>query len=572
MAGIQLSGLASGMDWQSLVTQIIQADRAPETQMQTEKSTIQQQKTAYTNIQTQLNTLQTKLQTLTDPSLFDSRTSQVDDSTVASATAAAGATQGSYVFNFTQLATAASLQGSTNIGKSLNSTNDVSGLVLSGAGFASPVTAGAFTVNGNQVTLATTDTLQSVFDKINTATGGAVTGSYDATSDTISLTSANEIVLGSATDTSNFLQIAKLYNNGSGEVTSSAALGAVSLVGPMANANFATTISDGGSGNGQFTINGVSISYSATGNSIQNVIDQINNSAAGVIASYDTVNDRLVLTNRSTGDTGIALQDVTGNFLAATGLTGGTLQRGKNLLYSVNGGPQLVSQSNTLTADSSGVTGLSVTALKQASTTVTVGSDTAKIKTSIQDFVTEYNNTQNLIDSQTASTTDSQGKVTAGILTGDTVAEEITSKLRSLAYSPLPNGTNGISTLADLGIDSNGQDNTLSITDSTKLDDALANNLQSVKQLFSDTTNGLAVNLNTYVTATTGDSGTLATEQDTLTKQSADIDQQISDLESRLSDEQQRLTTEFVNMETAQAQTNQQMQYLQQRFGTSSTG
>jgi flagellar hook-associated protein 2 len=337
----------------------------------------------------------------------------------------------------------------------------------------------------------------------------------------------------------------------------------------MSNANFATAISDGGSGAGQFSINGVTISFSTTADSIQNVLGRINNSAAGVTATYDTINDRLVLTNRTTGDSGIALQDITGNFLAATGLKSGTLDRGKNLLYSVNGGPQQISQSNTITDASSGVTGVSVTALKQDSVTVSVASDTAKIKTAIQDFLTEYNNTQNLIDTQTASSTDAQGKVTAGILSGNSDAEQMGSKLRSLSYTPVSGLNSSITSLANLGIDSNGQDNTLTLSDESKLDDALANNLQSVKQFFSDATNGMAVNLNTYVNGLAGDGGTLVSVQDTLTKQSAGIDTQISDLEARLTDEQQRLTDEFVAMETASAQSNQQLQYLQQRFGSS---
>ena len=53
----------------------------------------------------------------------------------------------------------------------------------------------------------------------------------------------------------------------------------------------------------------------------------------GVTASYDSINDRMVLANRTTGDIGIAMEDVSGNFLAATGVTAGTLERGKNLLY-----------------------------------------------------------------------------------------------------------------------------------------------------------------------------------------------------------------------------------------------
>jgi len=43
------------------------------------------------------------------------------------------------------------------------------------------------------------------------------------------------------------------------------------------------------------------------------------------------------------------MQDVTGNFLAATGLSGGTLQHGANLQYNINGGGTLTSLSNTIT-------------------------------------------------------------------------------------------------------------------------------------------------------------------------------------------------------------------------------
>jgi flagellar hook-associated protein 2 len=470
---------------------------------------------------------------------------------------------GSFNFSFTQLATAAAQQGATNAGKALNATNDVSGLVLSNAGFSSAVTAGTFTVNGQQVTIATTDTLKSVFDKISAATGGAVEASYSATSDEISLASANEIVLGSSTDTSNFLQLAKLYNNGSGAVTSSSGLGGVKLTGTLAQANLAHAISDGGSGAGAFTINGVSISFNVNNDSVQDVLDRINSSAAGATASYDAINDRFILTNKSTGDIGVSMQDVTGNFLAATGLTGGTLQHGKNLLYSINDGPQLSSQSNTVTSASSGINGLSVTALKQqSSATVTVSSDTNKIQTAITDFISAYNSAQNLINTDTASSTDAQGNVTAGILTGDPLANEIASKLRSLAFAPIPALSGVVKGLSDLGIDTNGQDNTLSVTDQTKMTAALTDSLGAVKTFFTDTTNGLAGQLNTYITNTAGDNGTLPTQENDLTKQSADIDTQISDLERRLSDEQQRLTNSFVAMETAQANINQQMQYL----------
>ena len=90
---------------------------------------------------------------------------------------------------------------------------DPSTVTVGAAGFSTPVTAGTFTVNGAQINIATTDSLQTVFNNIASATlaaGNQVTASYSATTDKITLTSSNgsPIVLGSATDTSNFLQTA----------------------------------------------------------------------------------------------------------------------------------------------------------------------------------------------------------------------------------------------------------------------------------------------------------------------------------------------------------------------------
>jgi flagellar hook-associated protein 2 len=252
-------------------------------------------------------------------------------------------------------------------------------LVISSAS-ATGVTAGTFTVGGKQITLATSDSLQQVFDKISTATGGGVTGSYDAATDKISFSSSSAIVLGSATDTSNFLQIAKLYNNGTANISSNSPLGAAPLSNTLASSNLQTSITDGGNGVGEFKINGVSITFNATTDSMSDTLARINNSAAGVTASYDSASDRFTLTNKTTGDIGVALEDVTGNFLAATKLSSGTLQRGNNLLYSINGGGQLISQSNTISEATSGLAGLTVTALAEKIHDRDIASDSVKLK------------------------------------------------------------------------------------------------------------------------------------------------------------------------------------------------
>ena len=276
-----------------------------------------------------------------------------------------------------------------------------------------------------------------------------------------------------------------------------------------------------------------------------------------------------MLTNKTTGDLGVALQDVTGNFLAATGLSGGTLTRGKNLLYTVDGGAQLTNQSNAITEADSGLAGITVQALAAGSTTVTVSSDTAKVRTAITDVIAEYNKTQTLINTQTASTTDAKGKVTAGILAGENDANTIASKLRSGVISVISGLSGSIAQLAALGIDSNGNDDTISLKDSAKLDAALADNLAGVQDLFSNSTSGLAVKLSAYLDATAGESGFLVSKQGNLTRQSAALDTHVVDLERLVLRRRQQMIDSFVAMEKAQAGISQQLQFLKQRFGIS---
>ncbi|MGV3755149.1 MAG: flagellar filament capping protein FliD, partial [Verrucomicrobiota bacterium] len=457
---LSLSGLASGFDWKSLVDQLTDVERTPQKRLFSEQTLIAQRNNAYSSIKTQLGVLSNRITSLKEAAFFDARAAKVSDETVASAAVSSGAPAGQYGFSISQLASSARQLGTANAGASLNSSNDVSGLVLADAGFSTAFTAGNITVNGKQIAVATTDTLQDVFNRINTATGGVVSGSYDFTTDKITLSSSSgNVVLGSATDSSNFFAVTRLNNNGTSSVSSSTQLGGLKLTGALSAANFGTAITDGGSGAGSFKINGVAIAFNAATDSLTNVLDRINASSAGVNASFDAVNDRVVLTNKVTGDIGVALEDVAGNFLAASGLAGGTLERGKNLVYQLDGGPDLVSQTNTITQASSGVAGLSLSVVKEGAVTVTVASDTSKIKTAITDFMAEYNRLQSVVDSQTASTTDAKGKVTAGILANDSTAYDIGASLRQETNRIVSSMSGTLKRLDDLGITSNGNDN-----------------------------------------------------------------------------------------------------------------
>lgn len=562
--GIDLgvSGLASGFDWRALVDQLVDVERAPQRRMYTEQQAILTRKTAYDSVNTQLSVLHNRVKELNDNALFDARLGVTSDDEVATVTAESGAALGSYDFNVTQLATAAVQRGTSNIGRPLSATSDVSGVILSSAGFATAVKAGTITVNGRQVTVAATDTLQGVFDKISAATGGDVVGTYDPTQDRITLTSGgSNIVLGSATDTSNFLQVTRLANNGAAAVTSSSALGAAKLSGTLADANLGTTIDDGGNV-GKFKINGVEITFDDGTDSISDILSRINNSSAGVTAGYDSINDRFILTNKVTGDVGFALEDVSGNFLAATGLSGGTLQRGDDLLYTINGGGQLSSHSNTITEASSGIEGVSVAVIAEGAVSVTVSSDTDTIKTAISDFVEAYNKAQALIETNTASSTDATGKVTAGTLAGESEAFSIASDMRRMVTATFASLSGTLRRLEGMGITSNGNDDKLAISDPDALEAALSENLNEVKSLFTNETDGLAVGLSAFLERTVGEDGTLLTKQSNLDTQADDLVNQIAEQERQVQLNRERLIGTFIQMEQAQSNINAQLQYL----------
>jgi flagellar capping protein FliD len=106
------------------------------------------------------------------------------------------------------------------------------------------------------------------------------------------------------------------------------------------------------------------------------------------------------------------------------------------------------------------------------------------------------------------------------------------------------------------------------LTDSSALDNALSTNLSGVQDLFTNTTNGLAVQLNSYIGSLVGDStgntGSLVNHQNILTQESTNLTNQINTIEQGVQAESARLTNEFVAMENAQSQITQQQQFLTQ--------
>jgi len=655
---LNVAGLASGFDWKTMVDQIADIERGRQRTLLADQGTYELKKSLLSSIGGKLESLENKAEALANTELYDSRTVNSSE-THLTASASAGTASGDYQFDIYQMATTAKQLGTSDIGKKITATNS-----LETAGFSVAITAGSFTVDGTQITIATTDTVNDVISRI-TSNVSNVTANYDSVSDKISITKSSGIlVLGSATDTSNFLQATHLTNNGTASVASTHKLGGINL---QHTANAASFQTSGTASSGSFTINGVTISYAST-DTIADILSKINSSSSSVFASYDAVNDRFKLTNKTEGDLGMTLADVSGGFLANSGLLGGTLGRGKNLIYRLNGGDAVINQGNTITEAGTGIAGLTVNPTKGTSAsqlssldtgtdiittqsahgyktgetvtvftpgtapsgltagnttyyvratgsntftlhpseadatantnisnitnsgsgdiyflgaspttaTVTIAKDTDAIKTAIASFVSEYNTIQETIAAQVKIESDADGDVSAASLSDERLVAEIAANLRAKVMGDVDGSqiTGTVKRLESLGYGSNGYDNTISLDNSSTLDNALREKIGDVKAFFSASTYGYANLVDDYIETLIGESmetGSLVDRTDNLAKLSDDIDEQVEKLERQVQANRQRMIDSFVLMEQAQAKINQDMQFIMSRFASNNS-
>jgi flagellar hook-associated protein 2 len=580
MSGIQISGLIANasFDWKSVVDQLIAADSIPVTKLTTQQTTNTQKITALSTLQTSLSDLQDAVQAMRTDNVFSARMVSSDTSgTTWKSGSVTGAAIGNYTFDVTKLATAGRLAGASAISSSLSTSADVTGVTLATMRTATAVSAGAFTVNGKQVVLDGTESLQDVFTKISDATGTHVTASYHPNADPtkgiaadgITLTSdSGELVLGAANDSSNFLAVMKLANNGTTTASSAAPLATLKVNSTLASAGLVGSLITppiDASGNGSFSLNGVAITYNINTDNLGKVLARINASAAGVTAAYDSANDRVVLANKTTGDTGIAASEASGGLLDALGLsasTGGTLVHGTNAQFTVNGGPLLSSSTNTLDASVHGITGLSVTVNSETKQTLQVQSDVPTMNTEIQNFITKFNAVQDFIDTNTKITV-SGTTVTPSLLSDNRDIQDWARNLQQKAFEAVSGLTGSVTRLSDLGIDFDGISGHLAVKDSGKLATALGDHPDDVNSFFLKGTASFIPKMYGYLsTVVSSDRG----QQSSLTKANTDIASQITALQSRLDDERTSLTNAFIAMLDAQSSAQTQQTYLTSAF------
>jgi flagellar capping protein FliD len=216
-------------------------------------------------------------------------------------------------------------------GVSSSGTLNLTATGLNNAGFANTAstnTNGSFSINGVKITIAnyTTVSVNDVLGMINGSAAG-VTATYDSTNDRIMLASreysGGPITLGDATDTSDFLTIAKLTANQDASLTAGSSTTSISTGSPLASAGFTLAPTSG-----TFTINGVTMFVDTVSDTIADLITKINNSGAHVTARYDALTDKFVLSSTmgkvDSNNAKITLGSVTdsSNILRALNLVG----------------------------------------------------------------------------------------------------------------------------------------------------------------------------------------------------------------------------------------------------------
>ncbi|MBC2605777.1 flagellar filament capping protein FliD [Pelagicoccus albus] len=563
MSSFTLAGLASGFDWNDMVDQLMEIERIPQETLLEEQTTNTSKLDALSTLTTKVETLQSAVSDLQSSTLFNTKSTSLSDETLnISATANTTASNGSFEVTVESLATATRRIGTADVVSQMGDEDTL----ISALRTSSDITEGTFTVNGQEVTIAETDTLQDVFDAISIATSGVVTASYDSVSDKITLESASgQLELGSDDDTSNFLSAMKLDQfeikdggSGTATVTSKSALGVVDASDTIANSGIGGPIT----GSGTFYINGVAIEFDADTDSVNAVIERVNESAAGVTMSFDSSSDQFRILNNETGAYDMNVADSGNGFLAALGLTG-SADVGDDMTFSIDGGELKSSRSNKITVDDHGMAGVTVTASETGTQQVTIESDTSDLTTKINSFISAFNDVQDYISEKTKiSVTDDE--VEAAVLAGNRELSSLDSNLRSFAFGAIDDLTSGsLFRLEHLGIDFISGTSKLEIKDQDALDEALADDLSTLEEFFVGADDNFTSRLDTYLEDFLKTDGIMDTITSTYTERNAAIDTQIEEMERRLESKREALEASFVAMEEAQSNLQTQASALE---------
>lgn len=420
------------------------------------------------------------------------------------------------------------------------------------------------------------ESVGSVLDKISAATG--LTTEIIDGKVKISDTSGRDFTVGSTTDSSNFASVLSLVKQSDGSTESFSAVSKINTSAALTSEDSGFT----GVTTGSFKIGGEEFEITDS-TTLKGLISDINKrSAANVTAYWDSTAGQMVLTSKVEGAFNIGVENISGNFTDVVGLTTstykedgttvdksvlneGTQTLGDYAVLSING-TKLVSSSNTVTSDISGIDGLTLNLNSVSSTNATSGiynstnvsvkQDTDTLLTAVKSFITEFNTTLEKVDELTAS---------GSALYGETSLNSIRNGLR-ISATALDEGSS-LKLLASVGIITGKAQNTtdtstvnqLQLDENTFLE-ALNSDPTAVKELLLGGTNntGVLTKLENIVESATSATGYLTMKSSSLSKEISNLDDSITKAEDRLTAYQTQLKNQFANMETMIAKMQEQ--------------
>ena len=315
------------------------------------------------------------------------------------------------------------------------------------------------------------------------------------------------------------------------------------------------------------TVGGHSTTISANA-TLDETVSKINGDSLATVYAAN-VNGNLVLSSRTTGSAGFS---VSGDAPLVEDTSKAKL--GQDAKYSVDGGAEQTSQSNTV-ADA--IPGLSLTfkssTVVSGPTTIVVGApapDATAIQDKVKAFVDQYNSTVSFIKGKLEEqrvpnpTTDSDKL--KGLLRGDPMLSGMLQQLRASITDTVPGNPSTLDQLTELGVSTGAASGDAHFSldsvagvltfDTTAFTTAITSNPAGVKQLLGAVggIDGFAQKFEGLIDPATRSGGSLDAMQSSASSDLTDVTHQIADMDTRLAAKQQSYQDMFTRLETALAQ------------------
>lgn len=262
---------------------------------------------------------------------------------------------------------------------------------------------GKFYINGVEIEIGDYKQLtpNELMAKVN-GSGAGVTMTYDYEKNIFQISNndggAVELTLGNeGLDTSNFFEVFKVgLNSGATYVRgqNKGSLDTATVINKL-DPSFTYQIKSG-----TFSINGVSIYIDITKDTINDVINKVNKSGAGVTMTYDSTTDKFSLTSTSGERIKVGGENDTSTFLLSAGLLYSQATEtaigteGKDAVFTMNG-VKYTRDSNDV---SDVVPGMSFTINSVGTTVFNVKIDTDKAVSALAEFASKYNTLINALN------------------------------------------------------------------------------------------------------------------------------------------------------------------------------